>query len=115
MDPSTVNMPNLNDSIYVKEIAYAEVNAHKVINLSSYFFTFPFSLQREAIYAKYRYYDIKDFGDVKHEANEFTAGLTLSTVILNSFVIPLSFEYIYNDADFIRDEGKFRVLIGTIF
>ena len=115
MDPSTINMPSLNGSAYVKDATYGEINLAKVINLSAYFFTFPLSLQREAVYAKYRYYELTDFGDYKHEANEVTAGLTLSTVFFNSFALPLSFEYIYNDADFIADESNFRFLLGASF
>ena len=114
-DPSTVSMPSLDSAVYVKEASFVELNAAKVINLSAYFFTFPLSLQRESIYAKYRYYDITQYGGLKHNVNEATVGLTFNTVVLNSFSFPVSLEYIYNDADFIQYEGKFRFLLGASF
>jgi len=115
LDPSTISMPSLDSAAYVKEASFVELNAAKVINLSAYFFTFPLSLQRESIYAKYRYYDITSFGGTKHNVNEATLGLTFATVVLNNISLPISFEYIYNDADFIQDDGKFRFLLGASF
>jgi len=115
MDISAINIRSLDSTLYVKSAGYGEVNIAKVLNFSSYFFTFPFSLQRESIYAKYRYYDISDFKDTKFSANEITTGITLSTVMLNSFELPMSFEYIFNDALFIRDSSKFRFLIKSSF
>mgnify|MGYP006995562285 CR=1 FL=1 len=115
MDPSTINMPSLDGSAYIKNAGYGEVNLAKVFNFSSYFFTFPLSLQRESLYAKYRYYDIKSFSNSKFDANEVTVGTTLSTVLLNSFVLPISFEYIYNDAIFIENKNSFRLILGATF
>ena len=115
MDPSTITMPSLTNSLYAKEVGLAELNLAKVFNLSAYFFTFPLSLQRESLYTKYRYYDINSFADVNYGANEATLGVTLSTVLLNSFVLPVSFEYIYNDASFIQNEHSFRFLLGASF
>ena len=115
MDPSSINMPSLDGSVYIKDGAYGEVNLAKVFNFSSYFFTFPISLQRESFYTKYRHYNISSFSNKDYTADEITAGITLSTVFLNSLAMPISFEYIYNDADFIEDESFFRFIIGTTF
>jgi len=115
MDPSTISMPSLDSSFYAKSVAYGELNIAKVINLSAYFFTFPLSLQRESIYAKYRFYDIKDFDLKTYDVNEITAGFTLSTVFLNSLSLPISFEYIHNDSDLIENRDKIRFLLGASF
>ena len=115
MDPSAISMPCIDSAGYVKRAAYGEVNMAAVFNASAYYFTFPLSLQRESLYAKYRHYDILDFTDVTWKANEVTVGVTLATVLLNSLEMPLSFEYIYNDANFISQENSFRFLFGSSF
>ena len=114
-DPSTIEMPSLGGSLYAKSTGYGEISLAKVFNFSSYFFTFPISLQRESLYLNYRYYDIENFSSKHYEVNELRAGLTLSTVFLNSFVFPLSVEYIYNDADFVTDKNSVRFLLGANF
>jgi len=115
MDPSTISMPSLDSSFYAKSVSYGEVNLAKVINLSAYFFTFPFSLQREAVYAKYRYYNIKDFSSDIHQINEITVGFTLSTVFLNSLSLPISLEHIHTDSDLTVNKDKIRFVLGTTF
>ena len=115
MDPSTVDMPSLGYSAYVKNAGYAEVSLSKVFNFSSYFFTFPISLQRESLYTKYRHYEIESYSTTEFKVEEITAGISLSTVFLNSFTLPVSVEYIYNDADFVKDESSVRVLLGASF
>jgi len=112
-DPSTIIMPNLSASGYTKGIGYAEINLAKVFNISAYFFTFPISLQRESIYTKYRRYSLRTFKANNYTINEITVGATFSTIFLNSFTIPLSMEYIYNDLT-IEDE-KFQFVMGTSF
>ncbi|MEA1983078.1 MAG: hypothetical protein U9N39_05980, partial [Campylobacterota bacterium] len=115
MDPSVIDIPSISQSYYVKEAGYGELGLAKVFNLSAYFFTFPISLQRESLYAKYRYYDIKSYAAQKYNANETRVGLTLSTVLMNSLPFPLSFEYIHNDATFVEDTSRVRVLFGASF
>ena len=116
-DLSKIIMPSINSSKYMKSAGYGEVSLAKVLNFPAYFFTFPISLQREAIYAKYRYYELEDYNAKKYEANEATVGLTLSAVFLNSLTIPITLEYIYNDADktLVADESKVRFLFGASF
>ena len=115
MDPSTVDMPSLGYSAYVKSAGYTEVSLSKVLNFSSYFFTFPISLQRESLYTKYRHYEIDSYLGRAFKAEEITAGITLNTVFLNSFTLPISLEYIYTDADFVREKESLRVLLGVSF
>ena len=117
VDLSTIHMPSIKASAYAKSAGYAEVSLTKVLNYSQYYFTFPLSLQRESLYTKYRYYELESFSGTKYEMNEVTLGLTLSTVFLNSFAMPLSLEYMYNDGDsnIIDDKYKFRVLFGASF
>jgi len=121
MDPSTITMPSLYTSFYMKKAAYAEISIAKVLNYAKYYFTFPVSLQRESIYAKYRFYQIEfnkyeDFLNTKHDFNEVTIGLTLSSVFLNSFILPINLEYIYNDGEhLIEDKNSVRFLLGTTF
>ena len=115
LDISTIDMPSVDNSTYVKEASYIEGSLTKVINFSAYYFTFPFSLRREALYTKYRFYNIEDYTNKRHYVNEVTLGVTLSTVFINSFVVPLSFEYIYNDADFIKSNDTLRFVIGVTF
>ena len=112
-DPSMITIPNLSISRYVKDVEYAEVNLAKVFNLSAYFFTFPISLQRESIYTKYRRYSLRTFKDNRYDINEVTLGATFSTIFLNSFTIPLSMEYIYNDLT--TEKEKFQFVMGTTF
>lgn len=114
-DPSTINMPNLSNSTYLKSAGYAQVSLKKVFNLSAYFFTFPFSLQREALYMKYRYYDLEDFAATKSQANEATVGMTFMTVFVNNFILPMSLEYIHNDASIVQNQEIFRFSLGTSF
>ena len=115
MDPSAIGMPSYSNTAYVKSAGYGEFSLAKVCNLSAYFFTFPLSLQRESLYMKYRYYNITDFAQKLFTANEERVGLRLATVVMNSLAIPMSFEYIHNDADFIKESSSFRFLLGSSF
>ena len=115
MDPSTIDMPSFNRSAYVKSAGYGELSLTKVFNRSAYFFTFPFSLQRESLYMNYRHYEIKNFSADLFRANEERVGATLSTVLMNSLPLPISFEYIHNDASFIEEKSSFRFLLGSSF
>ena len=114
-DPSTIAIASLASSYYLKSAGYIEANIAKVMHFSAYFFTFPLSLRREALYAKYRYYDLEDFTNTHAFSNEITAGITLSSVILNSFVVPISFEYVHSDSTLVSDENSVRVLLGLSF
>lgn len=114
-DPSTVYVPSLNKNYYLKKVSYIEGSISKVLNLSHYFFTFPLSVQRESLYAKYRYYNLESFNQNTLSFHEATVGMTLNTVVLNSFSLPVSIEYIYNDAIFLEEKQKLRFILGINF
>ena len=116
-DKSQINIPNLAGSFYIQSAGYADIKLSKVINLSKYFFTFPLSIQRESIYSKYRYYELESFSNKLYKMNEATLGTTISLVGLNSLAFPISFEYIYNDADekLVDDMHMFRFILGVDF
>jgi len=118
MDISTVSMPTLDDSLYLKAAGYGEVGLSSVINLSSYWFTFPLSLQREAVYAKYRYYDLEYFNSEHENVSEVMAGLRFDVVALNILTLALSFDYYYNDTEnelITKDNSQFRFTMGSSF
>jgi len=122
-DPSTIVMPAISSTTYVKEVGYAEVNLKKVINLSAYFFTFPFSLRRESIYSSYRYYELENFTDEAQgvdeeligtiKVHEAQVGITFETVLLNKLVLPISVGYLYNDS--VVNEHQFTLGLGLGF
>jgi len=114
-DPTTILMANLDSSIYVKKAGFAQINLSKVLHFSSYWFTFPVSLQRESLYTRYRHYNLKSFSDRNYTANEIKIGFSLSTIFFNKSLLPLNFEYVYNDASFIKSKNKFLFTIGAAF
>ncbi len=119
MDISSIYMASVDGSKYVKGAGYGELGLSKVINLSSYWFTFPLSLQRESVYAKYRYYDVELFDKTleKEGVNEIMTGVKFDIIILNSLgPIGMSFDYYYNDNDkFAKDESMFKFTLGNTF
>ena len=116
-DRSTIVMPTLDSgSSYWKEVGYAEGGISKVFNLSSYWFTFPLSLQRESLYAKYRYYDMKRFDATRENVSEISVGLRMDVVVLNNFPLPFSLEYYHNDNKNITDnEDQVKFILGASF
>ncbi len=118
LDISAINMPSIDESIYVKSAGYGEVGLAKVINLSSYWFTFPFSIQRESIYTKYRYYEVESFdaGLEKDEISEVMVGARFDVVVVNKMVLALSFDYYKNDNEnYTKDEDLFKFTMGSTF
>ena len=118
MDQSTITMPTLQNSLYFKAAGYADVSLASVINLSSYWFTFPLSLQREALYLKYRYYDLEYFNTQHENVSEIMAGVRFDIVTLNVLPLSLSFDYYYNDTDnelITEDSSQFRFSVGSNF
>ena len=114
-EPSVLIMPSFNNVAFLQEGGYGGASIYKTFNYSKYYFTFPLSLQREALYAKYRHYKLKGFSGRTYRANESTLGVRFDSVVMNDIVVPVNFEYIYNDADFIQDKSSFRFLIGLDF
>ncbi len=112
-DPSTIIMPVIDETRYIKKGAVAEASLKKVFNGSLYFFTFPVSLRREAFYLKYRYYDIEDFNTKTRIYHEQTLGLMADLLWMNKLPLPLGLEYIHNDNT--KEEHHFRFTIGLAF
>ena len=101
-DPTTMVMPTLEYTRFVKQASRAELFIKKQFDLRALYFTFPFSLVREGLYLKQCYYNIYDYGQGRtfsgHTVyNETTAGITLDVLMLNRLVVPLNIEYLYNN------------------
>jgi len=114
-DPTVIDMKSISESIYTKDAGYIDIGLAKVFNLSAYFFTFPFSLQREVVYANYRHYLINAFNDELYRITEVKVGASASVVILNSLSLPIGIEYIYNDTFFAKDTNQLFLTLGTSF
>jgi hypothetical protein len=112
-DVTTVEMPNLSDDFYAKEVLKATATIKKQFDFYKYFFTFPISLRREAVYLDYNFYQIKDFQDKNTDVNEFIVGLRFDLLILNRAPIPISVEYINNDKA--EDREKYRLIFNLDF
>ncbi len=106
-------MPSLNDSIYVREMLNGQVSLSKVFDFDSYFFSFPISLRREALYGKYNYYKMQFLSDKREDFHEFTIGATADMLYFNALALPLSVEYIINED--INNANNFRVLFDLQF
>ncbi len=105
---SLFEMPSLKDDLYVKEVGVGELSLRKVLNLDKYFFSFPLSLRREAIYGKYRYYDITRASNEQTNYHELTVGTTFDLLFIHNIPIPMSVEYIYNED--LEDSNSFRLI-----
>jgi len=107
-DPSTLLMPSLDMELYAKEYTKVGVSLSKVLNLDYYSFRIPISLRREAIYAKYNYYDIDFLDGFSSNFSEYTLGLSFDLLFLHNNPIPFSIEYLYNDN--LKDDTRVRML-----
>jgi len=113
-DPTVMIMPSLAYTRFVKQAAYGELAVKKQFNAKLLYFTFPFSLTREALYAKYRHYDVNDFNYHEHiKYNESTLGVTAEVLVMNKLPLLMSMEYIYNDNT--KDTHNYRLNIGVNF
>lgn len=113
-DPSIMVMPSLDGTRYVKKVIKGSVGIKKVFNVSKYYFTFPISLRRESLYLSYDHYAIDDFIR-SQRVNEVTAGISLDSLWLNIFPIPINFEYIKNDNSAFGDKDNFRTYVAMDF
>ncbi len=116
-DPATVVMPSLEYTRFVKQVGVGELSLRKQFDGRLLFFTFPLSLTREALYLKYRYYNVFDFGQStawnSHTVyNETTVGMTLEFLVMNRLTVPLNLEYIHNDNT--QEEHNFRFALGGL-
>jgi hypothetical protein len=107
-DALDMEMPSLSKDIFVKNVCNAGIAIQKVFNLDKYFFTFPISLRREALYGKYHYYNMEFFDEGREDFHEITLGVKADLLYFNSLALPISFEYIYNEN--LKNANNFRVL-----
>ena len=112
-DKATLDVPSFSSTTYAQEVKMAELSLAKVFDGSLYFFSFPLSLQREAIYAKQRIYDIDFSNTTQRTYYESTLGTELDLLFFNKFTVPLSLEWIHNKD--VVDQDKVRVLVGGSF
>ena len=106
-------MPSLINDIYAKQIIKTGVGIKKVFNFDKYFFSFPVSLRREAIYAKYNYYDLIFKDDFNKGYSEVTVGLKTDLLYFNTLSLPFSIEYLYNPD--LSESSDLRVLFDLVF
>ncbi|MEA1918399.1 MAG: hypothetical protein U9N52_01060 [Campylobacterota bacterium] len=120
-DPTTLVMPGLIDSIYTQSAFKANAQLRTVFNLASYSFTFPLSLQREALTMGYSYYTLESLLTANYfkEVNEAYLGMSFDTVLVHRFELPMSIEYVYNDSGSDKnpfaDEHTVRINFGMDF
>jgi len=116
-DISTINLPTTQHTFYLKSAGYFETELKKTLNFSAYYFTFPLSLQREAVTLKYRHYELEDFNKLREKVNEYMFGIRFDLVLLNSLApLPLSLNYYYNDnKNITKDTNQLKMFIGFAF
>ena len=113
-DPTVVIMPSLSYTRFVKKVNYGELALKKQFDGKLLYYTFPLSLTREAIYTKFRHYDVQELNyDKPITYNESTLGATAEFLLMNKLPISLSVEYIYNDNT--QEKQNYRFYFGTVF
>ena len=112
-DALNFEMPSLNNDIYVKEYLNAGLSLQKVFDIDKYFFSFPLSLRREALYTKYNYYNMTFLKDTQKDFHEVTLGIKADLLYFNSLALPLSLEYIINEN--LENSNDFRFLFNLSF
>jgi hypothetical protein len=119
MDRASFYLPNLLQDYYVNNISYAKISFKKVFNLSSYWFTFPLSLQRESLYVDYTYYRLNAFQEQqkKESIDLYTVGTTLATLFFNKLELPISIEYnhIENSSDIFEQKDSVMMKLEAEF
>ena len=115
LDSTAIGMRSIAMDTYNKNAGYVDVGLKKVFNFSSYWFTFPVSLQREAINVNYKYFTIEDFADNIYNVAEIRAGITASIVLMNKLVVPMQLEYVYNDTIFAKEKNQLFFALGLSF
>jgi len=112
-DKATLDVPSFLSTAYAQEVKMGELSLAKVFDGSLYSFSFPFSLQRESIYAKQRIYDIDFSNTLNKTYYETIVGTEFDLVLFNKVEIPLSLEWVYNGD--IKEKNKIKALLGIIF
>ena len=116
-DVARVTMPTIDGYGYFRSAGYGEMRMDKTLNFSFYRFTFPLSLQREALGLRYRHYALERFGGIKEHANEYMATLRADFILLNSMgPVPVSLAYYHNDNAFLtQNADQIKFALGFSF
>jgi len=114
-DPTSIIMPSLKNTLYLKDATKASIEIKKVFNANTYFFTFPVSLRRESLFCGYTNYGFHGAANNYAGANEYKVGMLLDTYWMNLLPMPITFEYRYNDNADIAQRDTFRVFTGVTF
>lgn len=116
-DPTTLVMEGLIDTLYTQSALKSHAELRKVFNLASYFFSFPFSLQREALFVGYSHYRLEPLSapDTYVQVNEAYGGINFATLLIHQFELPITLKYVYNDTETIANTNSFRLNIGVKF
>lgn len=112
-DKATLYVPSFSITTYAQELKKAEVSLAKVFDVSWYAFSFPLSLQREALYAKQRLYDIDFKQNVQRTYHESIVGTELDLLLFHKLELPLNIEWIYNKD--VIDTNKVKIYFGVAF
>lgn len=112
-DALNFEMPSLSHDIYVQSLWSGGLSLQKVFDIDQYFFSFPISLRREALYAQYNYYKIQFLNDKRSDFHEVILGMKADLLYFNSLSLPLSLEYIINED--LENTNAFRVLFDLRF
>lgn len=115
-DPSRFVIPSLTQDFYVQSASMAGASITKVFDLSSYFFTFPLSLRREALMLGYRHYDIDDeAGAGRVKIGQAVLGLDIDVLVLNMTPLTFALEAVYNDDTQLTDRKAFQGRLEIAF
>ena len=114
-DPTSIVMPSLKDTLYLKDATKASIEIKKVFNADAYFFTFPVSLRRESLFGGYTHYSMHGRANSYGGANEYKIGMLFDTYWMNLLPVPITLEYRYNDNTDIAEQDNFRFFTGISF
>ncbi len=112
VDPSRLVMPSSKYDLYAKDALKVEASLSKVFEMGAYYYSFPLSLRREALYGKYRNFYLKGEKDWV-DFQEYTLGMTFELLAFHRGVIPLSFEFLKNDD--LKESTNFRMIFSLDF
>ncbi len=113
-DPTSIVMPTIKDTFYIKHATKAAIDIKKVFNIDTYFFTFPVSLRRESLFGGYTYYNLQSLNGAEN-SNEYKIGMLFDTYWMNLLPVPITLEYRHNDNTDIAEQDNFRIYTGISF
>jgi len=95
-DLGDISLEGLHDSLLPSRSLHKfSTVISQIINLPIYFFKFPLSLRREAIFVRYDHI-LEDRKDDLRYVNETVFGLSFELLAMHRFPVPMTFKYIDN-------------------